>query len=141
MANKLGEAIELTKRHKSDVARSAGNWFEFLQNTSAHYKYPFEDKVLLHAYRPDATACAELPQWNKTFRRWIRKGSSGIPLVSYIDGTPRLRYVFDISDTQQGKYVSSEKYRPVELWRMTTERRFWRTTGSGYWRASERRGH
>ena len=54
---------------------------------------------MIFAQRPDATACAEYDLWNDTMRRYVRRGSKGIALVDNSREKPRLRYVFDISDT------------------------------------------
>ena len=54
---------------------------------------------MIYAQRPDATACAEYDLWNEKMGRYIRRGSKGIALVDDSGDRPRLRYVFDISDT------------------------------------------
>ena len=78
--------------------------------TSAHmFKFPFQDQLLIHAQRPDATACASFETWNEKHSRWIRKGSKGIALLND-DNT--LRYVFDIKDTR------SPNFKPLHLWRV-----------------------
>ncbi|MFR3923334.1 MAG: hypothetical protein ACLTYN_16650, partial [Dysosmobacter welbionis] len=41
----------------------------------------------------------EYDLWNDTMRRYVRRGSKGIALVDNSREKPRLRYVFDISDT------------------------------------------
>lgn len=58
-----------------------------------------EEQQMIFAQRPDATACAEYDLWNDTMRRYVRRGSKGIALVDNSREKPRLRYVFDISDT------------------------------------------
>lgn len=59
----------------------------------------FHEQLMIFAQRPDATACAEYDLWNDTMRRYMRRGSKGIALVDNSREKPRLRYVFDISDT------------------------------------------
>ena len=54
---------------------------------------------MIYAQRPDATACAEYDLWNEKMGRYVRRGSKGIALVDDSGDRPRLRYVFDISDT------------------------------------------
>lgn len=70
-----------------------------LATASRLYKYPFHEQLMIFAQRPDATACAEYDLWNDTMRRYVRRGSKGIALVDNSREKPRLRYVFDISDT------------------------------------------
>ena len=68
---------------------------------------------MIYAQRPDATACAEYDLWNNTMNRYVRRGSKGIALLDPTADTPRLRYVFDVSDTG-GRENSRHPY----LWDM-----------------------
>lgn len=77
---------------------------------SRNYKYSFVDQVLIHAQRPDASACAEYDVWTGRMGRYVRRGARGIALVDYSGDAPRLRYVFDVSDT--GACRSSRLFRP-----------------------------
>ena len=81
------------------VTDSWQEWTAFLTTASRLYKYPFHEQLMIFAQRPDATACAEYDLWNDTMRRYVRRGSKGIALVDNSHEKPRLRYVFDISDT------------------------------------------
>ena len=85
-----------TATHLTD---SWQRWTAFLTTASRLYKYPFHEQLMIFAQRPDATACAEYDLWNDTMRRYVRRGSKGIALVDNFREKPRLRYVFDISDT------------------------------------------
>ena len=85
-----------TATHLTD---SWQRWTAFLTTASRLYKYPFHEQLMIFAQRPDATACAEYDLWNDTMRRYVRRGSKGIALVDNSREKPRLRYVFDISDT------------------------------------------
>ena len=77
---------------------------------SRNYKYDFADQILIHAQRPDASACAEYDVWTGRMGRYVRRGARGIALVDYSGDVPRLRYVFDVSDT--GVRRSSRPFRP-----------------------------
>ena len=82
--------------------RLVGSWQEwagFLTTAARLYKYPFHEQMMIYAQRPDATACAEYDLWNNRMGRYVRRGSKGIALVDDSGDRPRLRYVFDISDT------------------------------------------
>ncbi len=74
-------------------------WTAFLTTAARLYKYPFHEQMMIYAQRPDATACAEYDLWNEKMGRYVRRGSKGIALVDDSGDRPRLRYVFDISDT------------------------------------------
>ena len=102
------KALELTD--------NPGNWISFLQTAANNYKYNFDDQVLIHAQRPDATACAPIELWNEHFGRWVNKGAHGIALIDDKKGHLSLHYVFDVSDT------NSRYGNEVKLWK--TEQRF-----------------
>ena len=87
--------------------RLVGSWQEwtaFLSTAARLYKYPFHEQMMIYAQRPDATACAEYDLWNEKMGRYVRRGSKGIALVDDSGDKPRLRYVFDISDTGTREY-------------------------------------
>ena len=96
--------------------RLVGNWKEwtaFLTTAARLYKYPFHEQMMIYAQRPDATACAEYDLWNEKMGRYVRRGSKGIALVDDSGDRPRLRYVFDISDTG-----TREHSRTPWLWQL-----------------------
>ena len=88
-------------------------WAGFLTTAARLYKYPFHEQLLIYAQRPDATACAEYDLWNEKMGRYVRRGSKGIALVDDSGDRPRLRYVFDISDTG-----TREHSRTPWLWQL-----------------------
>ena len=88
-------------------------WAGFLTTAARLYKYPFHEQLLIYAQRPDATACAEYDLWNEKMGRYVRRGSKGIALVDDSGDRPRLRYVFDISDTG-----TREHSRTPWLWKL-----------------------
>ena len=96
--------------------RLVGSWQEwtaFLTTAARLYKYPFHEQMMIYAQRPDATACAEYDLWNEKMGRYVRRGSKGIALVDDSGDKPRLRYVFDISDTG-----TREHSRTPWLWQL-----------------------
>ena len=96
--------------------RLVGSWKEwtaFLTTAARLYKYPFHEQMMIYAQRPDATACAEYDLWNEKMGRYVRRGSKGIALVDDSGDRPRLRYVFDISDTG-----TCEHSRTPWLWQL-----------------------
>ena len=96
--------------------RLVGSWKEwtaFLTTAARLYKYPFHEQMMIYAQRPDATACAEYDLWNEKMGRYVRRGSKGIALVDDSGDKPRLRYVFDISDTG-----TREHSRTPWLWQL-----------------------
>lgn len=108
MARSYKEVHEIWKEQALEISSSPDHWISFLSTASWHYKYSFEDQILIYAQRPDATACAGYEEWNDKMNRYIRRGSKGIALLG--DNGYSLRYVFDIADT------GSVTHRPLKLW-------------------------
>ena len=108
-------------REMADVAarqltHSYQSWTQFLDTAARLYKYPYHEQLMIHAQRPDATACAEYDFWNERMGRYIRRGSKGIALIDTSGHKPRLRYVFDVADTGE-----RDRSRAVNLWSFRPE--------------------
>ena len=116
MARRFQEITELYRQEIAALAR-ADRWTAFLRSACRNYKLPFEEQVLVHAQRPDATAVLEIERWNRQFGRWVNKGATGIAVFDrdYPRRT-RLKYYFDISDTHESRLS-----RPVPLWQVPAE--------------------
>ena len=96
---KINDIRVLAEETASDVASSPRDWMAYLDTAAKLYRYPFADNLLIHAQRPQATACAELETWNEKMGRWVNRGAKGIVLIDDTGPRQRLRYVFDIEDT------------------------------------------
>jgi hypothetical protein len=101
-------ATQITASHES--------WTDFLKTAARLYKYPYHEQLMIYAQRPDATACAGYELWNEKMRRYIRRGSKGIALIDASGDRPRIRYVFDVSDTG-----SRDDSRRPYLWQYRPE--------------------
>ena len=97
--SKLQDIRNLVQEHAVSVSSSPGNWMDYMDTASRLYRYSFSDQLLIHAQRPDATACASLELWNEKMLRWVNRGARGIALFDEIWQNTKLHYVFDISDT------------------------------------------
>jgi len=104
------------EKKAQEITASHRNWTSYLRTASRMYKYSYYDQLLIHAQRPDATACASYEIWNKRMQRYIKRGSKGIGLLDFDQEHFRLHYVFDVSDT--GARPDSI---PVDLWSMNAE--------------------
>ncbi len=113
MANKLRNITELYSETLKDLSTNQSEWLSFLECAAMNYKYPFSDQVLIYAQKPYASACAEIETWNKSLKRWVNKGATGIALLAENNGNTYLRYVFDVSDT------NSKHGKNVILWSVT----------------------
>ena len=70
MARRFQEITEVYRQEIAALAR-ADRWTAFLRSACRNYKLPFEEQVLVHAQRPDATAVLEIERWNRQFGRWV----------------------------------------------------------------------
>ena len=113
MPAKVDTYLDLARETALGLSGSVGAWTAFLDTASRLYKYPFADQLMIHAQRPEATACASYEVWNDTMRRYVRRGAKGIALVDNSGDAPKLRYVFDIADT--GTRRSSRPFAPWEI--------------------------
>ena len=113
MPNKLQAYAEQAERTARQITGSHLAWTAFLTTAARLYKYPYNEQLMIYMQRPEATACAEYDFWNEKMGRYVRRGSTGIALIDASGYKPRLKYVFDVSDTG-GK----ENARRVNLWEL-----------------------
>ncbi len=116
--SKLQDIRNLVQEHAVLVSSSPGDWMDYMDTASRLYRYSFSDQLLIHAQRPDATACASLELWNEKMLRWVNRGARGIALFDETWQNTKLRYVFDISDTHM---VAGG--RSPYLWKMQEHQR------------------
>ena len=118
MPSKVQLYAQMADRTAEQITGSYQKWTAFLTTAARLYKYPYNEQLMIFAQRPEATACAEYDLWNKQMRRYVRRGSKGIALVDTSSDQPKLRYVFDVSDTSGG-----ENSRRPYLWEYRQEHR------------------
>ena len=110
---KLRDIRFLASETAKSVSASPQDWMGYLDTAAKLYRYPFSDTLLIHAQRPDATACASLEVWNEKMLRWVNRGAKGIALLNETGPRLALRYVFDVSDTHAVRGA-----RPLYLWKL-----------------------
>ena len=113
MPTKAEMYAQMAEKVAVQLTGSWQEWAGFLTTAAQLYKYPYHEQLMIYAQRPDATACAEYDLWNDRMGRYVRRGSKGIALVDDSGDRPRLRYVFDISDTG-----TREHSRTPWLWQL-----------------------
>ena len=116
MPSKLSFYAQMADHTAKQVTGSFGEWTAFLETMGRLYKYPFHEQLMIFAQKPNATACADYDLWNKQMGRYVRRGTKGIALIDTSGDNPRLKYVFDVSDTG-GK----ENSRRLNLWEYKDE--------------------
>ena len=116
MPSKLSFYTQMADHTAKQVTGSFGEWTAFLETMGRLYKYPFHEQLMIFAQKPNATACADYDLWNKQMGRYVRRGSKGIALIDTSGDNPRLKYVFDVSDTG-----GRENSRRLNLWEYKDE--------------------
>ena len=69
MPSKYQIISELASQTARDITSKAERYKDFLVTAANNYKYSFKEQLLIHAQKPDATACAEIETWNR-LGRW-----------------------------------------------------------------------
>ena len=101
------------------ITANKDNWTAFLTTMARNYDFTYPEQVMIYAQRPGATFCKPYEEWNdEKYRRYVRRGSTGIALFVTNRDKPYLRYVFDVADT--GTRRSSPELKP---WEVTAENR------------------
>ena len=116
MPNKLQFYSEFAERTARQITGSYRSWTAFLATAARLYKYPYNEQLMIYAQRPNATACAEYDFWKDRMGRYVQRGSTGIALIDTSGYQPRLRYVFDVTDT-----APRDAARSFTLWEMRAE--------------------
>ena len=111
MPTNVARYARLAEETAVRITGSYLSWTDFLNTAARLYKYPYHEQLLIYAQRPEATACASFDIWNQYMGRYIRRGAKGIALIDSSGDTPKLKYVFDVSDTG-----GSERSRSPNLW-------------------------
>ena len=116
MPSKLDFYAQMADHTAKQVTGSFGEWTAFLETMGRLYKYPFHEQLMIFAQKPNATACADYDLWNKQMGRYVRRGTKGIALIDTSGDNPRLKYVFDVSDTG-----GRDNSRRLNLWEYKDE--------------------
>ena len=116
MPTQLQAYSQMADHAATQITGSHLKWMAFLQTAARLYKYPYNEQLMIYAQKPESTACAEYSFWNERMGRYVRRGSKGIALIDASSDRPRLKYVFDVSDTGGG-----ERSRRPFLWELREE--------------------
>ena len=120
MAKKKYDLItDLYVEAVKEVSISPENWLSFLCSASRNFRLSFDEQVLVYAQRPEASAVLPMKVWNEKFGRWVKRDSKGIAVFDKDSSKLRLKYYYDVSDTQEGRY--RRLLRPVPLWEVPEE--------------------
>ena len=115
MPSKTQYYAQLAAETARKATESLQTWTAYLKTSARLYKYPYYEQLLIFAQKPEATACAGYEVWNETMHRYVRRGTKGIALIDDSGDAPRMKYVFDVSDTGGGANARRPflwEYRP-----------------------------
>ena len=121
MVKKFDVITKLYEEATQEVTESPEKWIAFLRSASKNYRLPFDEQLLIHVQRPEATAVLPMEKWNEKFGRWVKRDSKEIAVFDKSSDHLKLKYYFDVSDTREGKY--KRLVRPVSLWSVSEEQR------------------
>lgn len=120
MAKKKYDLItDLYTETVKEATASPENWLSFLRSACRNFRLPFDDQILIYAQRPEASAVLPMKVWNEKFGRWVKRDPKGIAVFDKDSPKLRLKYYYDVSDTQEGRY--RRLLRPVPLWEVPEE--------------------
>lgn len=120
MAKKKYDLItDLYAEAVKEVTASPENWLAFLRSACRNFRLPYDEQILIYAQRPEASAVLPMKTWNEKFGRWVKRDSKGIAVFDKDSPSLRLKYYYDVSDTQEGRY--RRLLRPVPLWEIPEE--------------------
>lgn len=81
-----------------DITSSGKKWQDVLRLAGQLYRYEFDNIIMIYAQRPHSTLVADYDTWKKV-ERYVKRGGKGIAIFPSKALNPRMRHVFDISDT------------------------------------------
>ena len=61
---------------------SSGKYAEYLRMMSNFHNYSFNNVLLIHSQKPDATLVAGFNKWKDKFSRYVKKGEKGIQIIA-----------------------------------------------------------
>ena len=100
-----------------EIRRDVSAYKDFLKIMGNNYKYSYMHQLSIYSTYKRATACAEYDFWKKLGRS-VKRGEKGIPILDLSMRLPKVKYVFDVSQT-----VSiGNKINEVKLWKYEPEK-------------------
>ena len=93
------DIFQLAQQTATQVTASPENWRRFLYTAAHNYHTTYLNQLLIHAQRPDATACATMQYWNEQAHRKVMYGSKSIIILQRHQGVPTAKRVFSMTDT------------------------------------------
>ena len=93
------DIFQLAQQTATQVTASLDRWRRFLFTAAHNYRTTYLNQLLIHAQRPDATACAPMSYWNEQAHRKVMWGSKSILVLQRSAGRPVVKPLFSMTDT------------------------------------------
>ena len=103
MMTKTAYYMQMAQEAAAQITGSKEQWTAFLTTSARLYKYPFAEQLMIYKQRPEATACAEYDLWNDPDEPLCEAWLQGHCSLDMRGEQPKLRYVFDVADTGDGR--------------------------------------
>ena len=100
-----------------EIRRDASAYKDFLKTMGNNYKYSYMHQLSIYSTYKESTACAEYDFWKKLGRS-VKRGEKGIPILDLSKSIPKVKYVFDVSQTVS----TGNKINEVKLWKYEPEK-------------------
>ena len=100
-----------------EIRRDISAYKDFLKTMGNNYKYSYMHQLSIYSTYKRATACAEYDFWKKLGRS-VKRGEKGIPILDLSRSIPKVKYVFDVSQTVN----IGNKINEVKLWKYEPEK-------------------
>lgn len=78
---RLQKALELLENGVKAILDSE-NYCQYLRVMAKFYRYSFTNSILIFLQRPDATFVAGFNDWQRKFKRYVKKGEHGIRIIA-----------------------------------------------------------
>ena len=119
MSERIRRITELYDAELQRLTGERSDWTAFLRFADAHYRYPFDQQLLIYAQRPNAVVVLPMEDWNLRYGRWVARGSRAIAVFDERFSSRRqLRFLFDVADT-----VETNQTRPLPRFALPPEER------------------
>lgn len=125
LKDSISKFIDQLANEVDEVKRS-GVWKAWLDTQSKFHNYSVNNAILILCTRPDATKVAGYNAWIKTFKRFVKKGEKGIPILAPLIKKDKVTgesscygfrtvYVFDVAQTDGEPLPEIEWFDQVKV--------------------------
>lgn len=97
----INDVKNILNNEKKKMNTNVSEWLSFLETSAYHYKHSIDAQVMIHAFNPEAKACADIMVWTNLRRNTVSGNS--IPVIK----NGNITHLYDITQTESGDDGSS----------------------------------